>query len=201
MLRSPFFCFIILLFLFSCKEKKAVETNTESIRKEAHSLRNKGIENYDKQNFNTSFDQFNKSKQLYETLKDSANIGYTLIMMASIQQVNGDYYGSKETVTEALIYVKKKSPYTAEINNRLGIADKELSLYEDAISYYREAANDYKDYIDKLDPLSNIAVVYIQQKKYNNAISLLESILNKKLSKEKAQATDDVILIDNLGYA
>ena len=201
MLRSPFFCFIILLFLFSCKEKKAVETNTESIRKEAHSLRNKGIENYDKQNFNTSFDQFNKSKQLYETLKDSANIGYTLIMMASIQQVNGDYYGSKETVTEALIYVKKKSPYTAEINNRLGIADKELSLYEDAISYYREAANDYKDYIDKLDPLSNIAVVYIQQKKYNNAISLLESILNKKLSKEKAQATDAVILIDNLGYA
>lgn len=201
MLRSPFFCFIILLFLFSCKEKKAVETNTESIRKEAHSLRNKGIENYDKQNFNTSFDQFNKSKQLYETLKDSANIGYVLIMIASIQQVNGDYYGSKETVTEALSYVKPKSAYTAEINNRLGIADKELSLYDDAISYYTEAANDFKDPVEKQIPLGNIAAVYIQQKKYDNAITLLESILNKKLSKEKTQAIDDVLLIDNLGYA
>lgn len=206
MLRSPFFCFIILLFLFSCKEKKAVETNTESIRKEALTLRNKGIENYEKQNFNTSFDQFNKSKQLYETLKesgkkDSANIGYILILMGAIQQVNGDYYGSKETVTEALPYVKKKSIYTASINNRLGIADKELSLYDDAIKYYKAAANDYKDPLDKLDPLSNIAAVYIQQKKYDNAIALLESILSKKISKEEAQATEDVVLTDNLGYA
>lgn len=206
MLRSPFFCFIILLFLFSCKEKKAVETNTESIRKEALTLRNKGIENYEKQNFNISFDQFNKSKQLYETLKesgkkDSANIGYILILMGAIQQVNGDYYGSKETVTEALPYVKKKSIYTASINNRLGIADKELSLYDDAIKYYKAAANDYKDPLDKLDPLSNIAAVYIQQKKYDNAIALLESILSKKISKEEAQATEDVVLTDNLGYA
>jgi len=195
MLRSPFFSFIILLFLFSCKEKKTVNTNTEPLRKEALSFRNKGIESYEKQNFNTAFYEFNKSKQLYETLKDSANIGYILIVMASIQQVNGDYYGSKETVTEALAYVKKKSVYTASINNKLGIADKELSLYDDAIVYYKKAANDYKDPIDKQTPLSNIAAVYIQQKKYDNAITLLESILSKKILNEKS------ILIDNLGYA
>lgn len=201
MLRSPFFYFIIFLFLFSCKEKKNINTNTESIQKEALSLRSKAIENHAKQNFNTAFYQFNKSKQLYETLKDSANIGYALIQMASIQQVNGDYYGSKETVTEALPYVKKKSVYTASINNKLGIADKELSLYDNAIFYYKEAANDYKDSIDKLDPLSNIAAVYIQQKKYDNAITLLESLLSKKILKDKAQAIDNVVLIDNLGYA
>jgi len=201
MLRSPFFYFITFLFLFSCKEEKTVNTNIESIKKEALTLRNKALENYNKQNFNTAFDEFNKSKILYETLKDSANIGYALILMGSIQQVNGDYYGSKETVTEALSYVKKKSVYTAEINNRLGIADKELSLYDDAISYYKAAADDYKDSLDKLDPLSNIAAVYIQQKKYDNAIALLESILSKKISKEEAQATEDVVLIDNLGYA
>jgi signal transduction histidine kinase len=201
MLRSPFFYFIILLFLFSCEEKKTVNINAESIRKEALILRNKAIDNHAKQNFNTSFYEFNKSKQLYETLKDSANIGYILIQMASIQQVNGDYYGSKETVTEALSYVKKKSVYTASINNKLGIADKELSLYDDAINYYKAAANDYKNPSDKLDPLSNIATVYIQEKKYDNAIALLESILNEKLLKEKVQAIEDVVLIDNLGYA
>ncbi|WP_348636735.1 hypothetical protein [Flavobacterium anhuiense] len=98
-----------MLFLFSCEEKKIIALNTESIQKEALSLRNKGIENYNAQNFNTAFYDFNKSKKLFEVLKDSANIGYILIQISMIQQVNGDYYGSKETVTEALSYVKKRA--------------------------------------------------------------------------------------------
>jgi signal transduction histidine kinase len=201
MLRSPFFYFIIFLFLFSCTEKKAINTNTEAIEKEALSLRDKAAEHFDKQNFNTAFNEFNKSKLLFEKLKDSANIGYVLILMASIQQVNGDYYGSKETVTEALSYVKNNSEYIAIINNRLGIADKELSLYDDAIFYYKKAANEFSDPIGKLGPLSNIAPVYIQQKKYDQAISLLESLLSKKTLEKKGQEVNESILLDNLGYA
>ncbi|MFH6947719.1 ATP-binding protein [Flavobacterium sp. FlaQc-51] len=121
--------------------------------------------------------------------------------MASIQQVNGDYYGSKETVTEALLYVKKKSIYTASINNILGIADKELTLYDDAIFYYKESAKEYIDPIEKLNPLSNIGPVYIQLKKYDKAISLLESLLSKKIVKEKADILSVSRLLDNLGYA
>nr|WP_199001132.1 ATP-binding protein [Flavobacterium sp. ASV13] len=201
MLRSPFFSFIILLFLLSCQEKKVISIDTEPIRKEALSLRNKAIENYEKQNFNTAFHEFNKSKTLYETLKDSANIGYILIQMAAIQQVNGDYYGSKETVTEALPYAKKNSEYTAAINNRLGIADKELSLYDDAIFYYKKSSKERTDPIEKLLPLSNIAPIYIQQRKYNKAITLLENLLSKKLLEDKTQATNEATIIDNLGYA
>lgn len=197
MLRSPFFYFIIPLFLFSCQEKKTVNINTESIRQQALSLRNKGILNYEKQNFNLAFYEFNKSKIIYETLKDSANIGYILVQMSKIQQVNGDYYGSKETVTEALPYVKKDREYLGVINNRLGIADKELSLYNDAIIYYKKAANQLTDPVEKLVPLSNIAPIYIQQKKYNKAIILLESILSKKILDDKARAR----INDNLGYA
>lgn len=201
MLRSPFFYFIMLLFLFSCQEKKPIITNFESLLKEAVTLRDKAIENKAKQNFNVAFYEFNKSKQLFETLKDSANIGYILIEMGTIQQVNGDYYGSKETVTEALVYVKKNSPYTASINNALGIADKELSLYSDAIFYYKESAKDYTDSIEKQIPLSNIAPVYIQQKKYDKAIILLESILGKKMLEDKSTAFAKARIQGNLGYA
>ena len=89
MLRSPIFSFIILLLLFSCEKKKIINTNTEFIRKEALSLRNKAIKNQEKQNFNTAFYEFYKSKQLYESLKesgkkDSANIGFILIQMSAI---------------------------------------------------------------------------------------------------------------------
>ncbi|WP_291286810.1 ATP-binding protein [Flavobacterium sp.] len=201
MLRSPFFYFIILLFLFSCKEEKTNIANKASIQKEAFRLRDKGIESFKKQNFNTSFYEFNKSKQLYETLKDSANIGYVLTMIAYIQQVNGDYYGSKETVTEAILYVKKKSMYSADINNALGIADKELSQYNDAIFYYKEAVKDNPAALQKLFSLSNIAPVYIQQKKYPQAISILEFTLSTKLLDDKSQISIKARIQDNLGYA
>ncbi|WP_337966867.1 ATP-binding protein [uncultured Flavobacterium sp.] len=201
MLRSPFFYFIIFLFLFSCKEKTTINTNTEAIEKEALSLRDKAAEDQDKQDFNIAFNEYNKSKLLFEKLKDSANIAYILIQMAAIQQVNGDYYGSKETVTEALPYVKKNNDYTSDINNTLGIADKELSLYNDAIHYYKKAANEFKDPLKKQISLSNIAPVYIQQKKYDQAITLLESILSNKLLKEKGQEAREARLKDNLGYA
>jgi signal transduction histidine kinase len=205
MLRSPFFYFIILLFLFSCEEKKAISPKNDSIQKKALSLRNKAIESFDKQNFNTAFYQFNESKKLYETLKDSANIGYILIQMGDIQQVNGDYYGSKETVTEALAYVKKKSVYTPYINNILGVADKELSLYNDAILYYKESLKQFKEIEEKQPPLNNIAAVYIQQKKYDKAIAILEFLLespaSKKILTEKNKASNKSRYQDNLGYA
>ncbi len=201
MLRSPFFYFFILLFLFSCEEKKTTIANTEALRKEALSLRKEADDNYTKQNFNTAFYQFNKAKVLFENLKDSANISYILIQMAAIQQINGDYYGSKETVTEALPYTKKNKDYISCINNTLGIADKELSLYDDAIYYYKESTKDSKDLENKHIPLSNIAAVYIHQQKYNKAIIILESILNKKFLENKSNAYSKARIQDNLGYA
>ncbi|WP_317126343.1 ATP-binding protein [Flavobacterium anhuiense] len=174
------------------------------IRKEALSLRDKADENYGKGNYSPAFYEFNKSKTLFETLKDSANIGYILIQMAAIQQINGDYYGSKETVTEALPYAKNKN-HVSCINNIIGIADKELSLYNDAILYYKEAIKDYENLDKKQDPLNNIAVVYIQQKEYNKAITILEFLLespaSKKILTDETKTSRKSRYQDNLGYA
>ncbi|WP_354669344.1 tetratricopeptide repeat-containing sensor histidine kinase [Flavobacterium johnsoniae] len=120
--------------------------------------------------------------------------------MASIQQINGDYYGSKETVTEALPYAKNNRNHISCINSRLGIADKELSLYNDAIFYYKETIK-YSNPEEKHLPLSNIAAVYIQQKKYEKAITILESLLAQKFIDNKSKATSKARMQDNLGYA
>ena len=200
MLRSPFLYFIFFLFLFSCREKTTFTTGTNSLNKEAKSFREKGITNLERKNFNSAFYNFNKSKIAFETLKDSANAVYNLIQMASIQQINGDYYGSKETLTEALPFITKKDVYSASINNYFGIADKELAIYDDAIYYYKEAIKECTDSISKQSPLNNIAVVYIQQKKYDKAIHILESILNKKILNNNSLQTKARVK-DNLGYA
>lgn len=201
MLRSPFFYFLIFLFLFSCQEKKTITINKKTIQQEALNLRDTADINYEKQNLNTAFYQFNKSKTLFESVKDSANITYVLIQMAFIQQMNGDYYGSKETVTEALPYTSnnlKKFKFTPVINNILGIADKELSLYNDALMYYKKSIETYEDPIDKQSILGNIAALYLHQKKYNQAIFILEYLSKEK---NKQYKTDNPRVWDNLGYA
>ncbi|WP_317133039.1 tetratricopeptide repeat-containing sensor histidine kinase [Flavobacterium ustbae] len=119
--------------------------------------------------------------------------------MANIQQINGDYYGSKETLTEALPFAKIDQNYKAAINNLFGIADKELSIYDDAIFYYNEAIKEANNQVAKQSPLNNIAVIYIKKKNYDEAIKILESILKTKaldnFVKSKAR------VIDNLGFA
>ncbi|WDF62347.1 ATP-binding protein [Flavobacterium sp. KACC 22763] len=196
MLRSPFFYLLIILFFFSCKEKTIAPAKVDLNREKAFKLRDLGITNLQNKNYNSAFFNFNKSKLDFEILKDSANIVYNLIQMASIQQINGDYYGSKETLTEALPYVKKKDIYTVSINNFFGIADKELALYDDAIYYYNEAIKDAENNVSKFSPLNNIAVIYIEQKKYEKAIQILESILNENQISKTSKAR----VLDNLGF-
>ncbi|MCP2027793.1 signal transduction histidine kinase [Flavobacterium sp. HSC-32F16] len=201
MIRSPFLYLLITLLLFSCTEKTAIPIDNKNVKEEAFNLREKGITQLQQKNFNSAFYSFNKSKIIYEKIKDSANIVYNLIQMASIQQINGDYYGSKETLTEALPYIKRKDIYSASINNFFGIADKELAIYEDAVFYYKEAINDCTDSISKQSPLNNIAVVYILQKKYDKAILILESILDKKNLDSILSSKSKSRITDNLGFA
>ena len=85
------------------------------------------------------------------------------------------------------------------INNSFGIADKELSIYDDAIFYYNEAIKGANDPVAKQSPLNNIAVVYIKKKNYNEAIKILESILKTKTLDDFVKSKARVI--DNLGFA
>lgn len=200
MLRSPFFCFVLFVFLISCKDKTAVPVKNEALKKEAKELRGKGIKTLQKENYDSAFYYFNKSISLYKKNADSANIVYVLSQIADIQQINGDYYGSKETLTETLPYIRKKDVYSAYINTLFGIAEKELSNYNDAINYYNASIKDYDDPESKKYNLNNIAVVYINQKKYDKAINLLESATKLKIANKKLQ--DNIPrIIDNLGYA
>ncbi|EJL60562.1 tetratricopeptide repeat-containing sensor histidine kinase [Flavobacterium sp. CF136] len=201
MLRSPFFSLLIFIVFLCCKEKTTISIKPNFIKKEAKFLQGKALNNLQNKNFNSAFYYFNKSKILFESLKDSSNIAYSLIQMASIQQINGDYYGSKETLTEALPFVKNDYNYSAAINNYFGIADKELSIYDDAVYYYKEAIRNVSGSVIKQAPLNNIAVVYIKQKKYDKAITLLESILDNKILDDPLFIKNKARRIDNLGFA
>jgi len=200
MLRSPFFFFVFFILFISCKDKKALSSNEKKIQDEAYFIRDKGIATFGKGNYDSAFYYYNKSITLFEKIQDSANMVYVLSQIAYVQQINGDYYGSKETLTSALPYVKKRDIYTASINNLFGIAEKELSNYDDAIYYYNQGVKDCPSFICKESTLNNIAVVYINQKKYDQAVKIFDSI--SKIRKTIGQSeSSDAVNVDNWGYA
>jgi signal transduction histidine kinase len=202
MLRSPFFYLLFVALFLSCqKETSNLLSKNNSKSDEAIAIRDKALLNFQNKDYNSAFYNFNKSKITFENLKDSSNIVYNLIQMAAIQQINGDYYGSKETLTEALPYVNQKDIYSAAINNYFGIAYKELSIYEDAVYYYKEALKECKDSICKKAPLNNIAVIYTLQNKYDKAIPILESILFKGKITNNTFLKTNARILDNLGFA
>jgi signal transduction histidine kinase len=204
MLRSPIFILLLLLSMVSCeKEAKVVLDGSKNSESKKSSLAEKYSQLGDSFNrdnkIDSAFYYYNKSKEIFEVEGDSAFIAYNLLAMAHIQQMYGDYYSSEETLTEALPYIKNNLQYRMAANNLFGIAAEELTNYDDAISYFSTILKTASDSVSKAAALNNIATVYIEQKKYEQAIAILRPILNAtildSLQSKKAR------IIDNLGFA
>ncbi|SHN20554.1 tetratricopeptide repeat-containing sensor histidine kinase [Flavobacterium xinjiangense] len=204
MLRSPF---LVLLFLFafvSCQ--KGTDISPANLKKKetpksvlAKKFANLADSYYTAKRFDSAYYYYNKSKEIFETEKDSAYSAYTLIQLARIQQTFGDYGSSEETLTEALPYIHDNLQYQLAANNLFGISAKELKNYDDAVFYYNKILENASDSIVRLTPLNNIANVYIEQKKYKKAILLLEPLLKSNLL--DTLPYKKAIIIDNLGFA
>jgi signal transduction histidine kinase len=205
MQRSPIiilFLFIFLLPFVCCqKEAKTIGNNFSSSAKIqlGVKLSTSADTYFSTAKFDSAFLKYHQATEIFKEEKDSVYTTYTLIKIAKIQQIFGDYSSCEETLTEALNYTKKDSDYLFSIHNLLGITSKELKNFEDAIAYYKIMLRTVKDPILKFTARNNIAAVYIEQAKYSEAIQLLEpysqtNILDSYPKKE-------AILMDNLGFA
>ena len=204
MLRSPILLFLFCILNSSCQQNDASITAASKIKEtQQHQLATKYSEKADTFFYTKKFDSalfyYSKSKEIFESEKDSLYSAYNLIQIASIQQTFGDYNSSEETLTEALPLIQKDSTYLLATNNLLGIAAKELNNYTDAINYYKQVVKKTSNTVLKTAPLNNIAAVAIEQKQYIKAIELLEPIY--KLNILDTLPTQKAGIIDNLGFA
>jgi signal transduction histidine kinase len=201
MMRSPIFILFFLIIIFSCN--KTSKNNSDNIPKKniqkADKLSKLGDLYYNDKKFDSAFYYYNEAKAIYEVEKDSSYLAYNSIQMARIQQTFGDYFGSEQTLTEVLPFIKNNIQYQTATNNLFGISSKELSNYEDAINYYNKVLEMSNDSLSKVTPLNNIATVYTYQKKYDEAIKILNSIL--KLNKLDTVPNKKALILDNLGFA
>ncbi|WP_444626198.1 tetratricopeptide repeat-containing sensor histidine kinase [Flavobacterium columnare] len=194
-----FFVWFIVISCTKKQEHKIEHKKINPVERIAFQLQNKAEKEWNANNFHSAYYYYDKAKSFYQTLNKNENIVYCLIQMASIQQLEGDYFGSESSLIEALPYIKKNKTYQAAIHNLLGIASKEQKNYNSAIEHYNMTFNLAENKLTQIVSLNNIANVYIQQKKFDKAQTILNRILKEKgldsLPFRKA------IYLDNLGYS
>lgn len=152
-------------------------------------------------NSEKAFQSYTLSKGYYEKNRDSSWIGRNLLNMGTIQKDQSDFFGSKETLTEALKYLttKKDITYIVQCYNLLATNHRKLLNFQDAINYYAKAIELTDSPIDKLIYQNNLAVTYIDNRQLKLAIKLLDSIshLEIPITNPKEEAR----FLDNLAYA
>ena len=148
----------------------------------------------------SAFVRYNRSKTYYQREKDSSWIGKNLLNMANIQQAQSDFFGSKETLTEALQYFGEKSKNeTASAFSTLGTNHRKLFNYKDAETYFLKAIALTESEENGLSIKNNLAVTYIDNGEFFRAAKLLNEILES--SSLKIESSQHARVLDNLAYA
>ena len=152
---------------------------------------------YSIQKYDSAFYYFNKAK-LACSDKEQKRKSYALYYMADIQQINCDFVGSEQTVTEIIKFYPEYENINS-VYNLLGLAYKEQSDYENAIKYFQITLKLTDNEEQKCVIKNNIAYVYLDAKKYSKAVEILQPLIsNDSLIVSKQNYAK---VLDNLGYA
>lgn len=194
------FFIVLLITIISCAKKTSI--NKDKKTDTAYKIYINYAEKYFlNSKYNSAFFYYNKSKLICNPKEDSAKIIYSLLKMATIQQIQGDYTSSETSATEAISFFNKTTdtPYKIATYNLLGINYENLFDYNAALFYYTQAYNLAENGIQKTILKNNIAVVYLDQNKYQQAISILLPLTKEKeVQKNKENYAR---ILDNLGYS
>jgi len=144
---------------------------------------------------------FNKSKDLYRTLKDKEGLTKNSINIAMILNDVASYFQSEKSSLEALEYIKKEPnhPYLTPIYNNLAVSSGSLLNYKEELYWYDKALALTDDPYYTASIKHNKGVAYILLKEYDKAIAIFSSIQNDAIVNENLGLKARII--DNLSYA
>ncbi len=180
--------------------KHALQTNDVPMLARQHYL----MGHYFSQTIHNSekaFQNYTLSKGYYEQIGDSSWVGRNLLNMGTIQKDFNDFFGSKETLTEAIQFLTSKNDttYIAQCYNLLATDHRKLLNYSDAVKYYNKAIAASSVKKDILGYKNNLAVTLIDNGKYEDAIGILQKISSDSSLDHSSKPYARVL--DNLAYA
>ena len=202
-LHFPVFISLLLLILSlqSCKRKKLINPPKKQDLTEINRLLAIGHKHYENEKSDSSYYYYNEAKIAAELKKDTSRIIHSLGWMAQIQRNKGDYTGSEASAVEALPLLENNNKYPNgrwNIYNQLGNNYLHTFDNDNALSYFNKALIIKTDPIEKYGIKNNIALVFMAQDKYQDAIQILTLLILQKEILEDQEAHSRIL--DNLGY-
>lgn len=171
-------------------------------------LKKLGLYHKRKDQLTDAFQYYNEAFKISRAINDSIEAGKSLLSMSNIQDVLGDYSGSKTTATDGLKYMETTSDLKnlSGLYHNIAIANFEQKNYEEALKYNTEAlvlTND--ENAKKIIGVWNIltfkntkANILAGKKKFKQAISIFSGLLSDSLIRKDTVSYARVL--DNLGY-
>lgn len=151
--------------------------------------------------YDLGFLNYSKSRNLFGRIRDSVWVARALVNMGTIQKDQNDFFGSKETLTEALGYLRspEDDATLASCFNLLATNHRKLANFGDAILYYDRAIKKANSLGKKQSFENNLAASLIDEGQYGKAIEILERI-GQDSSLDRSSILYARVL-DNLSYA
>lgn len=180
---SPFFMLVVAVLLACCNTntfvpslRRAPDYDTD-INKAYNQIKQADLY-WEKGIYDSAYINYDKSKQLFAKHKDSLRLVFSLLKMADIQLISGDYSGCETTATEVLPFltVKDTLKYHEQAYNLLGRCCRKLYNYKSANKYFNDALEVTKGSLAKSIVYNNIASVYKDSKDYYKALKILEEL-------------------------
>jgi tetratricopeptide (TPR) repeat protein len=196
---------IILISILSCSKKGNIkQDNAEKniYHKKAEKFRD------DIKDLDSAFYYYSLAKEKYIKTNDSIKAAESLINMARIQTTKGDFYGSIETSLDAnkLLINEKNTTIKRDLAisyNNMGIASGFLYNHNDAIQFYKKAAEFALNKENALVCYNNIAVAYLYKKDIKLAKKYLKLAIQAKETKNYSRALNNLgklKLLENHNY-
>ena len=154
-----------------------------------------------KKNPDSAFYYYNVAANSYKQAEDSTNVASNLLNCAIIQKDRNDHFGAKETLTEALKYLKNKEDTRTEasIYDQLGTNNQRLENFEDAIKYHKKAIETTNSPNDVIGYNNNLALALIENQDFKQSLKILNELIKDSLSTRKL--TRYARILHNLEYA
>ncbi|WP_442846201.1 ATP-binding protein [Leeuwenhoekiella sp. H156] len=159
---------------------------------------------YEKESFlDSSYASYYKAYQKFSELEDYAKAGKMMLNMAVSQEKARDYVGSENSSFRALqLLPKKKKKDIYAVHNNLAIIYNGLNDFDKAVEHHKLAIDTALEITDQellANSFNNIAVVYLENGFYEEALNYIEQALAVKDLKQWDTQLYAMVL-DNYAY-
>ncbi len=147
-----------------------------------------------------AFNYYNEAFKVANITNDSINAGRSLLHMANIQNILGDYSGGRVTAVDGAKYIENTSDFKTLVGlyQVIAVAHREQKNYNKALKYVDKAIEIDSSFISSQILMNTKANILADQGNYEQGIVILSELakdsLIKKSKKEYAR------ILDNLGY-